>query len=101
MKETADTPRIPMPWWVWIIIVILAIPGLMLPFAGLLVASADTVVRGLGWLFPIYTCLSAFIAWQCWGRRTTLSWIIIALMLLSDLSVYYLANTIVSTMSYR
>ena len=39
--------------------------------------------------------------WQCWGRRTTLSWIIIALMLLSDLSVYYLANTIVSTMSYR
>ena len=38
MKKTADTPRIPMPWWVWIIIVILAIPGLMLPFAGLLVA---------------------------------------------------------------
>jgi len=56
-----------------------------------LTQSPDATVRALIWLYPIYVVLSGLLAWQCYGRRTVMSWIILVLMLLTHASFYYLA----------
>lgn len=41
------------------------------------------------------------LAWQCYGRRTLMCWIILALLLLSHLCFFYLAYTIGGQANYR
>lgn len=89
------------PLWVCAIIIIVALPSLFFPFLGRLSVSTDMMIRGLTWFFPVYGVVSALLAWQCWGRRTLMSWIIIALMVLSDASFYYLATQAASLNFYR
>lgn len=89
------------PWWVYCLIIICAIPGLAYPFMGDLIASPDMTIRGLTWFYPAYILVSALLAWQCYGRRTLLSWIILVLMLLSHVCFYYLAFVASSITSYR
>lgn len=92
----ADTDNKPMPphhtpWWMWLIIILCMAPGLSFPLFSSLIQSGVPMVRALTWLYPVYVALSGFLAWQCYGRRTVMTWIILILLLLSHACFYYLA----------
>lgn len=103
--ETRDAERNQeghrVPWWMIVIIIICALPGLGFPWFGELFVAGDLTVRGLTWFYPLYTAVSALLAWQCYGRRTTLTWIILILLLMSHFCFYYLAGALASTVSYK
>lgn len=82
------------PWWMYVVIVLCAMPGLAFPYAAPLMVSSNVDIRWLAWFYPAYVIASAVIAWQCYGRRTYLCWIILALMLVSHAAFFYLAYTV-------
>lgn len=88
---TASAARHRVPWWMWAVIIVAMAPGLTFPWLVTLITSSNPVVRGLTWFYPAYVLCSGLLAWQCYGRRTLMSWIIIVLLLLSHLCFYYLA----------
>ncbi len=98
-KPQTATPRVPL--WMGAVIILCALPGLGFPWMGDLLTSGNLQLRGLTWFYPVYTVASAILAWQCYGRRNALCWIILALLLLSHASFYYLAFALGSTVSFR
>lgn len=93
MDETRDkVTRV--PWWMTLIIIICAFPGVSFPFLGSLLTSGDPVIEGLSWFYPLYTLASAFLAWQCHGRRSLMCWIILVLLVISHFCFIYLATAI-------
>lgn len=80
-----------MPRWMWLVIILCMAPGLSLPVFTTLTQSSEATVRTLVWLYPVYVAISGLLAWQCYGRRTLLTWIILILLLLSHACFYYLA----------
>ena len=92
--NTPDTTR-RVPWWMWIVLLVSMAPGLGYTAMLSMMASPSPVVRGLMWLYPAYELISGFLAWQCYGRRTVMSWIIIVLLLLSHACIYYLSTVTV------
>lgn len=89
------------PWWMVAVIILCALPGVAFPFMGNLLTSGDLTIEGLTWFYPLYTVASALLAWQCYGRRTLLCWIILALLLLSHACFFYLAFSMGAAVSYR
>jgi len=89
----AGKPAPRVPWWMWVVIIAAAAPGLGYPamLAGMM-AEPPALVRGLMWLYPTYVLVSTLLAWQCYGRRTVMSWIIIVLLCMSHACIYYLST---------
>lgn len=92
-RTTTDTyekmlPRV--PWWMWIIIIVCMLPGLAFPAMVSLITDPNPIVKGLVWFYPFYVLMSGFLAWQCYERRTAMSWIILVLLLLSHACFYYM-----------
>lgn len=83
-------PRV--PWWMWLVIVACMVPGLAFPWVAPLIVADNPVVRGLAWFYPAYVVCTGLLAWQCYGRRTLMCWILLVLLLLSHGCFYYLAG---------
>lgn len=79
-------PERPVPGWMTALIVILCLPGLFLPFLpGMEQASAQ-----LGQLFnffPLYLLAAAVCALIAYKQRPELTWILLAIMVLSYIAV--------------
>ena len=88
-RNYADMPH-RVPWWFWVVLIGGMAPGVSFPWMAELIQSPNEIVRGLTWLYPAYVIISGFLAWQCYGRRTVMSWIVLILMLLSHACFYYL-----------
>ena len=82
-----EPPRV--PWWMWVIIILSVLPGLMFPWTVSRIA-ANPLLEWLTWFYPLYVICSALLAWQCYGRRSAMSWIIIVLLWLTHGCFYYL-----------
>lgn len=100
-EVTPSAPQRRVPWWMALIIILCAMPGVSFLFMGNLLTSLDMTVKGLTWFYPLYTIASALLAWQCYGRRTLLCWIILVLLIMSHCCFFYLATSIDPTASYR
>lgn len=87
-ESEKPAPRV--PWWMWAVIIAAMLPGLVFPWTLSSLDDPSTMMKGLTWLYPLYVLVSGFLAWQCYGRRTVMSWIIIVLLLLTHLCFYYL-----------
>lgn len=94
-QETIPTRKPRVQWWMWVILILCMAPGLSFPWILEMTERADVLTRGLIWFYPCYVLCSGFLAWQCYGRRTYMTWIILALLLLSHLCFYYLAFALV------
>ena len=44
------------------------------------------------WLFPAYVIISSFSAWFCYPQRRALAWILLGLVVLTDLFMILLMN---------
>ena len=87
-NNTGSTRRVPA--WMYFIIALCMIPGLCFPWAVSLLQDPNPIVRGLVWFYPAYVLLSCFLAWQCYGRRTVMTWIVLVLLVLSHAGFYTL-----------
>ena len=76
----------------WAVIVLCIIPAFSLPLFSSLAESSDATVRILIKLYPLYVIMSAFLAWQLYGRRTMLCWLVLILLVLTHACFYYLAT---------
>lgn len=78
------------PWWMWAVIALCMLPGMAFPAMVSLIQNGNPIVRGLVWFYPAYVLMSGFLAWQCYGRRTVMSWIILVLLVMSHWCFYYM-----------
>ncbi len=101
MEENDKNGPRRVPWWIILVIILCALPGICFPWLGSLLTSGNTMIEGLTWFYPLYTIVSALLAWQCYGRRTLLTWIILALLLLSHGCFLYLATSLDGYANYR
>lgn len=77
------------PLAVKILIVILMMPALTFPWM-LTSIPDDTTGRYLVWFYPAYVAAAGLCAWITYPQRRALSWIIMALMVLTHLAMYKL-----------
>lgn len=79
------------PKWMVAVIIILLLPVFQFPY--LLVSAPDVqLIRTLIWIYPFYCLVAAWLAWQCYPQRPALSWILLALMVMSHVSVWCLVT---------
>lgn len=80
------------PIWMLAIIILCMLPAAAYPV--LLMHATDAMViesdKPYLWLYPVYTLACGFLAWQTYGRRTYLSWILLIIMLLTHAAMWLL-----------
>lgn len=87
---TPSERNLPTPLWFKILTIILMLPAAGFPLL-LSTAGADSPIKLLLWLYPAYVIVSGVCAIMCYQSRNEISWILLALMLLSHAGIYYLA----------
>lgn len=80
------------PKWVTFLIIIFTLPIFTLP--GLLAQCTpdDEATRTLVWIYPFYMILSAYLAWRAYPQRSYLTWILLAVMVLSSIAMQILVT---------
>ncbi len=78
------------PWWMLAIIIICALPVLAFPTMLSWSGTAISDHRVMLWMYPFYVLLASFLAWKCYGERTALTWILLALILLTHAAMWQL-----------
>lgn len=73
-------------------IIMAALP--VLAFPAMLSVSLPGADRYYLWLYPAYVVAASILAYQCYGRRSEMTWIIIVLMLLTHLAMWVLVGDI-------
>ncbi len=81
------------PVWMLIIIIGAALPALAFPALLNLSAGNISEYKVLVRLYPIYVLVAAYLAWQCYGRRNEMTWILIILMILSHAAIWFLLTS--------
>lgn len=78
------------PWWFVVIIILVALPTIsFIPQAADVVEQAEWLGSAyMGWLYPAYVVISGICAWMCYPTRKTLAWILVALVLLTDIGLF-------------
>lgn len=80
------------PGWMLLIIIFVALPVIAIP---ILLSQSTEIVEGdklYMWFYPAYVLASAILAYQCYGRRTEMTWILLVLMLLTHAAMWVLAK---------
>lgn len=77
-----ELPENPMPAWVKILIVVLALPVLAFPWL-LSLCPEDSSAETFLWLYPAYVLLSAWLEWKIWPGRAALAYVLMGLMVLT------------------
>lgn len=77
------------PRWLAVVIIVCMLPVFSLPA---LLPTAPESLRTLIWLYPFYVVCTGCFAWLCWNERPWLTWILLALMILSHMAVWMLAT---------
>ena len=76
------------PLWFIVLLIVMALP--LAAWPSLMSVQTDTdndTVSTLIMIFPIYAVLSLYLAYRSYGRRSDLSWVLLAVSLLSYAAV--------------
>ena len=80
-----------LPLWVKLVIIVCALPLLAFPeLMNLCQPYSDA--RLLLWIYPFYVLGSAVLEWRSWPRRPELTWVLIAVELLSHCAMWILVD---------
>lgn len=81
------------PVWMTVMIIAVVFPtAFMLPW---LLSESGQNTPGLFMVFyPVYELASAWLAWLSYGRRTEMTWILLALMILTHPAMYMLVTAV-------
>ena len=88
----SEDQRPRLPWWFVALMLAVALPSFIF------IPQAFRAVRDTGWpgandsewLFPAYVVLSAVLALICYPGRRTVAWILLALVVLTDIFILIL-----------
>lgn len=81
------------PVWMTGIIIVVTLPALATPFLlNYLPADAAESARMLTGIYPFYMLLSGWLAWKAYPQRSYVSWVLVAVMLLSTLAIVSLVT---------
>lgn len=80
------------PAWMTVVIIVMMLPLFLLPSLLSAAPSGDDTVTTILWCYPFYVMLSGWLAWICYPSRPVMSWILLALMLLSHIAVWILVD---------
>lgn len=80
------------PAWMLAVIIIVALPVLAFPVMLSQSASIDGGEKYFLWLYPAYVVAASLLAWQCYGRRTEMTWIILVLVALTHAAMWLLST---------
>ncbi len=85
-------PVPPTPKWMTALIIVVLLPVFQFP---VLLSNAPDIqtVRTLLWIYPFYCLTAAYLAYVCYPQRRVMSWILIALMILTHIAVWLLVTT--------
>ncbi len=89
-----SSPRAPR--WFAAVVIVMFLPVFQFPWL-LSVCQADSAVRTMIWIYPVYAAVAAYLAWQCYPQRPALAWVLLAILLLSHFSIWILATTPIPT----
>ncbi|MDE6858811.1 MAG: hypothetical protein K2J65_00155 [Duncaniella sp.] len=84
------------PTWMTILIIVVLLPVFSLPALLDTVPAGDDSLRTIVWCYPFYMLLSGYLAWFAYPQRPTVSWILIALMILSTIAVWLLPGSLLT-----
>lgn len=71
-----------------IILAIAALPAILFPTFLMMSEELPYIIdRFILYGFPVYLIVSALLAWLCYPLRTTMAWILVIVMVLSDLAM--------------
>lgn len=77
------------PWWMTLVIIVAALPLFSFPS---LLGSCPGELRPMLWVYPVYEAAGAWLAWQCYPQRRALSWILVAVLVLSHGAVWLMCS---------
>lgn len=89
MIDNDDMPRIPMPWWVKLLIIADALPVVALP-ALLSRCQADSPAETFVMFYPLYVLAASVCEWIVWRRRPDVCYILLAVVLLTHIGIWAL-----------
>ena len=82
------------PVWMTVIIIVVTLPALCTPLLlNYLPADAAESARILTGIYPFYMLLSGWRAWKAYPQRSYVSWVLVAVMLLSTLAIVALVTS--------
>ncbi|GEM_PF-2209415 len=84
------TPKIHLPLWVGILLLVLILPAFMFPaMLQSSMASGDDTVKTLVMLYPVAVILYGIVSWLCYVKeRMLLFWILVVMMALTDIMMF-------------
>ena len=80
------------PKWVTFLIIIFTLPIFTLPSLLAQCPPDAGGTRTLVWIYPFYMILSAYLAWRAYVQRPYVTWILLALMILSSIAMQILVT---------
>ncbi|MBD5216689.1 MAG: hypothetical protein HDS78_09305 [Bacteroidales bacterium] len=87
-----NIPSNPTPLWVKIVIIVAMLPVLSFPWMLAASRGAGVEMDAFLWFYPVYVLAAGICAWVVYGRRPELTWILIALLLLTHAGMWYLVS---------
>ncbi|MBD5321328.1 MAG: hypothetical protein K2G27_05090 [Duncaniella sp.] len=80
------------PKWVTFLIIIFTLPVFTLPSLLAQCQPDAQATRTLVWIYPFYMLLSAYLAWRAYVQRPYVTWMLLAIMILSSIAVQILVT---------
>ncbi len=80
------------PRWFTAVAILLLLPVFQFPYL-LGIVPADGPARTMLWIYPFYAIVAAYLAWQCYPQRRALAWVLLSLLLLSNVAIWILCTT--------
>lgn len=80
------------PKWVTFLIIIFTFPIFTLPSLLAQCEQGAEATQTLVWIYPFYMLLSGYLAWRAYPGRPYLTWILLALMILSSIAMQILVT---------
>ncbi|MDE6650950.1 MAG: hypothetical protein K2K08_00920 [Paramuribaculum sp.] len=78
------------PWWIIALIILLVLPAAQFPVLLANCPAGPAIVRTLVWIYPFYVVVAAYLAYLCYPARRIITWILLALMVLTHVCVWLL-----------
>ena len=76
------------PLWLLLIIIVFSLPIFAFPTMLGLISPGQEVEKTMAWLYIIYILLTDWLAWMCWPQRKAVTWILLALLLMSHAAMW-------------
>ncbi|MBD5266510.1 MAG: hypothetical protein HDR85_04735 [Bacteroides sp.] len=80
------------PLWMTLVILLFLLPVFSFPVLLGNIPADDETAKTFVWIYPFYMLFSAWLAWNAYPTRSTVSWILIILMALSTAAVWLLVS---------